>query len=330
MQPCHYGCGTFFQLIPPAPGGGSWTEGTLLDFPGADSQPRGLLAGNNGVFFGVATYGGYGGSKACNVLGCGSLYELEPPAETGGSWTRVPIHQFAGGAEGFQPNSPLIAGASGVLYGTTSGGGNVSFYNGIVFSLTPPVAPATAWTFQIIYRFRGGVDGGLDGLLPSAGLALGTDGTLYGTTYEGGGTGCGGSGCGTVFSVTPQAQAGGPWTEAVLYSFQGSDDGLHPFALGAGLAIGPGGLLYGVTDQGGGTGCGGGGCGVLFLVSPPATTGGTWTESILHTFTGGDDGQNPSFAPAIDPTGVVYGTAQGGAGTSCQSAGCGVVFQYIP
>jgi len=189
-EQCHYGCGTFVQLTPPAQQGETWGEQVLLDFPKADSSPRGFVAGSNGVFFG---YSSSGGDRACSG-GCGSIYELEPPAETGGSWTLVPIHQFsggAGGAGGANPNFQPVVGAGGVLYGTTIFGGSTNPQCtgcGTVYSLTPPVPPATEWKFQVIYRFRGG----LDGFYPEGSLVIGANGTLYGTTIDGGGRGCGG------------------------------------------------------------------------------------------------------------------------------------------
>jgi hypothetical protein len=334
---CRAGCGTFFQLTPPTEPGGIWTEEVLYDFLKADFEPNALLAGPNGVFFGAALFGG---NMGCS-LGCGSLYELTPPSEGGTTWTLSPIHQFAF-STGDYPNTPLIAGANGVLYGTAEGGGNMNLKEcdggcGTVFSLTPPVAPATAWTFQDIYRFRSGSDG----YIPQSGLVLGADGTLYGTTYYGGGSGCAGGGfvkpvadpgpgCGTVFSLTPPT-AGGLWTEAVLYSFQGGTaDGSFPESQSSNLVIRPGGVLYGVTTGGGGSGCFGQGCGVLYELAPPSTPGGSWTETILHIFTGGADGENPYSGPAIDSTGVLYGFANGGTGTACSGGGCGVVYQYIP
>jgi hypothetical protein len=293
----------------------------------ADEFPSGLLLGADGVLFGVATEGG---NKSCD-LGCGSVYELLPPEEAGGNYSLGPIHQFSM-RTGQYPNSPLVAGADGVLYGTAQDGGNSSdscgsLGCGSVFSLTPPVPPATVWTFRDIHRFNGG----RDGWEPATGLAIGADGTLYGTTYFGGRPGCAGDlGCGTVFSLTPPAESGGLWTKTSLYSFQGGTDGNYPNSQAGDLVIGTGGVIYGVTSEGGGTGCSGQGCGTLFQLIPPAVSGGIWTEVILHAFTGGADGRNPFSGPAIDPTGVLYGFAGGGTGTSCSGGGCGVVYQYVP
>jgi hypothetical protein len=57
--------------------------------------------------------------------------------------------------------------------------------------------PAYATMDSVIYSFKWGTDG----TLPNGGL-IDVGGTLYGTAYEGG-TGCGGFGCGIIFSVTP-------------------------------------------------------------------------------------------------------------------------------
>jgi hypothetical protein len=292
-----------------------------------DFQPETLVADSNGSYFGSATFGG---SKACE-LGCGSIYELVPPSEVGDAWGLTQIHEFAPNT-GEYPNSPLVLGPGGVLYGTTEGGGNnsrscISAACGVAFSLTPPVPPSTAWTFQDIYRFHGGSDGSE----PAAGLIMGTDGTLYGTTYFGGGTGCTSEiGCGTVFSLSPPISPGGPWVETILYSFQGGSDGANPFSDSGTLVLGEGGVIYGVTQSGGGTGCNGQGCGTLYQLAPPVMVGGAWTETILHAFTGGADGQNPQSVPAMDPSRVLYGFANGGTGTSCGGGGCGVVYQYVP
>jgi hypothetical protein len=223
-------------------------------------------------------------------------------------------------------------GVNGVLYGAVSDGGDNNRLDcpsgcGTVFSLTPPVAPATAWTFQDVYRFKGGSDG----FEPETGLTMGPDGTLYGTTYYGGGTGCAGElGCGTVFSLAPPVSSGELWTKTTLYAFQGGNDGSAPNSSTGDLVVGPDGVIYGVTEFGGGTGCGGQGCGTLFQLTPPSGAGGSWAETILHAFTGMADGKNPQNGPAIDPNGVLYGFAYGGTGTSCFGGGCGVVYQYIP
>jgi uncharacterized repeat protein (TIGR03803 family) len=106
----------------------------------------------------------------------------------------------------------------------------------------------------VLYSFTDGADGAG----PEAGLIRDSAGNLYGTTaYGGGGTACSG-GCGTVFKLDTAGH------ETVLHSFAGGTDGALPEA---DLTQDSAGNLYGTTYNGGGTGCGGAGCGVVFEVS---------------------------------------------------------------
>src|SRR5690349_20457105 len=110
------------------------------------------------------------------------------------------IYNFRGNPEaGGLPQANVTVGPGGVLYGTTSEGGScgVGFGCGTVFSLTPPALPGGAWTETVIHSFDS-PNG--DGKYPTAGVTLGDDGVLYGTTYHGGGTGFG---TGSVYSLTP-------------------------------------------------------------------------------------------------------------------------------
>jgi hypothetical protein len=328
VNPCHYGCGTLFQLTPPAQPGGTWTEQVLYDFQPPDRSTYAPLLAGTGTLYGVADSGG---NQNCD-LGCGSVYELFPPAQPGGAWSLVPIHQFPGGQQGQYPVGPLVSDTNGVLYGVLQLGGvgghpdcsdDTTGNCGAVFALTPPVPPGTVWTSRVLHSFHGGTDGAF----PSAGLIIGSDGSLYGTTEYGGNNGCGSS-CGTVFSLTPPSPPSTSWTEKVIYVFQGGTDGYNPISATSNLLIGPSGVLYGFTSLGGGTGCSGLGCGTLFQLTPPAETGGDWTETVLYAFTGGADGSMPQTAPALS-NGALYGYAPGGTGTSCSGGGCGVVYQYV-
>jgi uncharacterized repeat protein (TIGR03803 family) len=132
---------------------------------------------------------------------------------------------------------------------------------------------------------------------------------LYGTTYNGGA-----SGDGAVFSLTP---SGGSWTEAVLYSFSGTD-GKNPHG---GVAIGSGGVLYGTTLVGGSSGDG-----TVFSLTPPVSPSTTWTQAVLHNFTGGtSDGSELRAGVAIDGSGVLYGVTVAGG-----SSGEGTIYSLTP
>jgi len=320
---CPSGCGALFQLSPPGGQGGPWISQILFSFPVPDSNlPRGLVMAPNGELYGAAFYGG---SQGCQSLGCGSIYELNPPSAVDAFWTETQVHEFSSGLGGQWPNSPLVLASTGTLYGSFSSAGPDN--NGGIFSLTPPQTSGSQWSFARLYGFKS-AKGGMD---PAAGLVEGPNGVLYGTTISAG-PGCGSNGCsGIVFSLTPPAQVGDTWKYTGIHVFTGgSNDGAFPQSNGTNLAVAGDGTIYGVTPFGGGTGCGGDGCGVLFMLTPPVVGGGTWTETILHIFTGGSDGLEPQFAPVIGSNGTLYGVTDGGAGTACFGGGCGVVYQYVP
>lgn len=165
-------------------------------------------------------------------------------------------------------------------------------------------ALAAAPTETVLYSFPGGSSGAN----PYAGLILDSAGALYGTTGGGGAsTKCNlGSGCGTVFKLTPPATKTGTWTESVLYSFQGvtAKDGSGPQAS---LVFDAAGALYGTTASGGASGFG-----TVFKLTPPATQGGAWTETVLYSFKGSTDGSSPASGLIFDTKGALYGTTSVG------------------
>ena len=88
-----------------------------------------------------------------------------------------------------------VAGANGVVYGTSEGGSlSCPFGCGLVFSLSPPSVPGGSWTETVLHAFSDQKDDGAG----AASIVIGPQGVLYGTT-GGGGT----AGWGTVFSLTP-------------------------------------------------------------------------------------------------------------------------------
>jgi uncharacterized repeat protein (TIGR03803 family) len=248
---------TVYALVPPASSGGAWTEHDVHTFtPSLATNPEGgVVIGKDGVLYGTTGLGGGGGSD-CSPHGCGTVFSLTPSATPGGAWTETVLHSFTddGGSDGAYPDAGVVIDGSGVLYGTTQGGGTTGY--GTVFSLTPPSSPGGAWTETILYNFSGGSDGAH----PVASVAVGRGGVLYGTT-PGGGTGYG-----VVFSLSPPVSRGSPWTETVLHAFSGAD-GSGPMAP---VAIGSDGALYGTTKYGGTYPCGAlsNGCGTVFSLAP--------------------------------------------------------------
>ena len=204
----------------------------------------------------------------------------------------------------------------GDLYGTTFSGG-VGF--GTVFRMTKR---GSNWILTPLYSFLGGDDGAH----PFAGVTIGPDGSLYGTTYYGGGGKC--VICGIVFSLKPPPVRPptplSPWTETVLYRFTG-DDGQYPE--GGDLVFDEAGALYGTTSQGGTYGLG-----TVFELIP---SNGNWMESVLYSFGPSDqDGIVPRSGVVFDKAGNLYGTtwdAFRGTGQRAPQEGTGgIVFQLTP
>jgi len=156
------------------------------------------------------------------------------------------------------------------------------------------------------------------GANPVANLISDAAGNLYGTTANGGVYGYG-----TVFRFT--LGKNDTWNQTVLYSFTGGSDGALPLA---GLIFDNTGNLYGTTVTGGPSNTCHysvieNGCGVVFELSPGAH--GTWTERVLHAFTGSpNDGQYPLASVIFDSSGNLYGTSGGG------TDGAGTVFKLTP
>jgi uncharacterized repeat protein (TIGR03803 family) len=153
-------------------------------------------------------------------------------------------HSFTGGGDGGGPFGGLVRGPNGQLFGTAVGGGNKGGTCGqggcgVVFKI------GKAGNLTVLYTFAGSISN--DGALPMGRLVRDAQGNLYGTTYSGGSTGCGGGGCGTVFKLDSSAK------ESILYRFTGGSDGAQPQA---GLFRAEDGTLYGTTPFGGGVGGG--------------------------------------------------------------------------
>jgi uncharacterized repeat protein (TIGR03803 family) len=161
---------------------------------------------------------------------------------------------------------------------------------------------------------------GAGGFNPVGGLILDLEGNLYGTA-AGGGTKY--EYGGTVFQL--KRAPNGKWTENVLYSFAGGDDGQSPLAS---LVFDASGNLYGTT-WGGGTN----GAGTVFELTP--TGDGSWTKSTLYNFCSllnCADGSTPGSNLIFDQAGNLYGTTYIGGSTACEDAyaGCGTVFKLTP
>jgi uncharacterized repeat protein (TIGR03803 family) len=359
------GCGSFssscpsaslVRLLPPFTTGGQWQAEALVNV-GAPMYTG--LAIDRGNLYGTA-WGGTSGAgfvfqfnsktglqtiynfktgeanvpaSAMVVDSAGNLYgasysdpifQLIRPATYNGSWTESVIYNFA--STGTAP-SGLIIDKSGNLFGSTI---DPTGRKGLVFELSPPTSTNGTWTEQTLYTFS-------DTACPQTStcgfpsvLVSDAAGNLYGARAIGGAIGYG-----YIYKLSPPATSGGTWSFSTLYSFAGTPDGDTP----NGVTVGDNGVLYGTTYAGGNTaGDYTGSLGIIFKLTPPVISGGSWTETILRRFTGGFDGMNPAAAMIRGKGNVLYGTTtSGGANAGCSqynsstgNPGCGTVFEIIP
>lgn len=224
--------------------------------------------------------------------------------------TETTLHSFAAQGHGAYPQGGLIADADGNLYGVSAQGG--AYNAGTVFELFRN--QWGGWNQKILYTFKGGNDG----LYPEGQLVFDAAGNLYGTTYWGGkAPNCIAGGCGTIFELKHNTD--GSWTEIILKTF---DDDKFGGDLEYGLVFDKAGNLYG-TSWVGGPNQGG----IVFELSP--SSGGTWTETILYSFTfGGGNAPPPSWPKGrivFDDGGNIYGILAIG-GNGCPG-GCGAVYR---
>jgi uncharacterized repeat protein (TIGR03803 family) len=198
--------------------------------------------------------------------------------------------------------------SSGNLFGTTLSGGAHGL--GAVYRLSP--ASGGRWKETIIYSFKGGPG---DGASPHATLLQDGSGNLYSTTIQGGlkSKNCTSTapstGCGVVFQLTPNSN--GTWSESILHFFTGGEDGGNPYGA---LVQDSNGSFYSTTSVGGSKNDG-----VAYKLS---LSGSSWSETVLHDFTGNPDGTTPYAGLTFDTAGNLYGTTYGGG-----SSGWGIVYE---
>ena len=259
------GAGTVFKMT---------TNGiltTLVSLSGNEmgGRPIGNLAKSSaGDFYGTTRDGGPYGGVAFKLATNGAFAVIVRFNDT-----------YTNGAF---PEAGLTFGPDGNLYGTASSGGDF-WGNGTVFRMTTN----GELTALVVFAAPSGSN-------PRAGLALGPDGSFYGTTHFGG------IGGGTVFKVTTNSSL------TYLVSFGGTN-GANPTA---GLLLGPDGDFYGTTCYGGS-----GGKGTVFKI----TTNGLLTTLVNFDGTNGD---YPLAKLTLGADGSLYGTACNGG-----SGGRGVIYR---
>jgi uncharacterized repeat protein (TIGR03803 family) len=234
----------------------------------------------------------YGVATQGGPYGAGEVFEVSPNPK--GTYTLKLVYGFRNG------NTPdqngLAIDAAGNLYGT----GSSQTGPGMVFALQP--SPGGNWNFSILYQFT--TIGGFAGP-----LAVDSSGSLFAET--------GPVADGSVIELT---RSGGVWTESTVYQFSGGSDGSTPWS---GLILDAKHNLYGVCQYGGAADNG-----VVFELT--RSSGGSWTETVLHSFTAAIDGSYPNTRLVFDPSGNLYGAALDSPSPCASTLACGVVFELKP
>jgi hypothetical protein len=245
-------CGTVFKLIPSKTKGGKWTEKMLHRFAGGTDGAipnGGLVLDSRSTVYGTTLAGGNQGCHSSYGIGCGTAFEVTPPANGHSTWRETLIHRFTGNADGGSPLAGLTLGKNGDLSGTAAGGGSQGL--GVVFQLV--ARSGGRWIESVLHNFTDNIHG----RGPASPLAVDGLGNLYSSALGGEHF------RGVLFRLSPQT-AGADWMFSDTYSFAGPPDGSYPVA----SFIYHGGRIYSTT-QGGGTGqeCQGG-CGTVFDLDP--------------------------------------------------------------
>ena len=240
----------------------------------------------------------YGATQQAGARGFGTVYEL---TNASGSWQEIVLYNFGGKPDGVTAYGTPAFDAAGNLYGTTYEGG--SHNQGIVYQLTKQSSGTSTEQFCITSPAAPMEPS------PSPELFSIRKEILYGTTSAGGS-----ASSGTAFELV----AADGWSETILHTFLG---------LGAGDGSIPNGLIFDASGNLYGTTVGGGqfNPGTIFKLTPNA---GSWQETVLYSFTGGNDGAYPSAGLTMDSAGNLYGTTLWG-GPAGDTVG-GVAFQFVP
>jgi uncharacterized repeat protein (TIGR03803 family) len=249
------------------------TEKIIYSFSGAADGANpfgGLISDTNGNLYGVTQRGGASDE--------GTVFELSPGS--GATWTETVLSSFNAGTVWF-PASNVVFDAKGNLYGVAFQGGVHGM--GGIFELSP--ASNGTWTENVIYNFAGGSDV----VCSPTRIVIDGGGNLFG--YR-----CGQYG--SIFELQPKSN--GTWAEKILHTFSGGNDGSVEY--GVQLSVDSSGNLYGQAWNGPRD------FGIVFELVRGAT--GSWTEKILHTFTGGAGGDAGAGSPIVqNANGNLFGAS---------------------
>ena len=219
------------------------------------------------------------------------FYQLTP-SPSRGDWTENILFGFGGAGEDGSAGGGIygvVADSAGNFYGSAVAGGE--FDDGSIYELSPS---SQGWTLQNLYTFYNGF------YYPEGGVILDPSGMyLYGTTFFSNDGCCGHPQGGSVFSMTLSY----PWYINYLHDF-----GSAPHGPTYSLLRDASGNLYGTEIE------------TLFELTYPS-----WSYTVLHNFSGGNDGIYPYGELISDADGNIWGTTAGGG-----AYGYGIVWEITP
>jgi uncharacterized repeat protein (TIGR03803 family) len=301
-------CGTIFKITPA--GALTTIHDFCLQYHCSDGEnPLGTLTqGVNGLFYGTTSFG-------ADNANAGTIFAV---TSAGNFTTLYDFCSQANCADGWDPQSALVQGTDGNLYGTAIGGGlqNCSTLGcGTIFKIS------SAGKFTTLYEFcsLGGRTPCPDGANPAGSLVQGADGNFYGTTSN-----TGDFVGGTVFKITPSGVL------TTLYAFcsqANCADGSSPQGV---LIQATDGNFYGTTKNGGFPGCLSDtqalGCGTIFRITPAGEL--TTLYRFCHQ-KGCPDGEFPESGLLQATDGNFYGTTESGGMANCPFTGdeCGTIYR---
>jgi len=288
------GTGTVYELSPKS--GGGWKEKVIYTFSaaGADGADpsAGMTIAADGTMYSTTPDGG--------AFGAGTVFSLK---KTSNGWKQTVIHSLTGSSDGGYPYEGLMMDTAGNLYGAAPTGGASG--QGVIYRLSHT---KQGWADTVIHNFtdQKGDGSGLYWI----DLISDSVGNIYGATSFGG-TNSTGMVWELVYSKSKKT-----FSEKILYEFgaSGSGDGNNPYG---GLVMDSKGNLYGTALNGGSSNLG-----AFYKLTK---LGKTWKETIVHSFTGANDGAQPTGNPYIDAKGRLYGMTETG-GTS----NLGIVYRITP
>jgi uncharacterized repeat protein (TIGR03803 family) len=240
---------------------------------------------------------------------CGTVFRLTPAATPTAQWQETELLSFYSASVGCYPTTGVVRNATGGLV-TATRVFDTSTYSAIV-DLSKSTTSGSQWVGKIMADFKN-ERFGKDVWGP---LVVDVKGAVYGTVYAGGTFGNG-----SVFKLTPASPGSTKWTKSILYNFRGGTGGTSPSA----LFLGDSGALYGTTDAGGTAAAG-----IVFRLTPAASTTAAWKYEVLHNFEGWQRGLGGGSRLVQDKAGTLYGTTYKGGATTCPE-GCGLVFALSP